>query len=98
VTFLSLRGKGARYSVTGTVARDQSSSFQMDVDATMATPDKQQALFELLNQSQFSNTGKEHIWRLLNASGDELEKVQALRAIDLPASLVDSIVELLGAL
>ena len=98
VTFLSLKDKGARYSVTGTVSRDQSSSFQMDVDASMETPDKKRALFELLNQAQFSNTGKEHIWRLLNASGDEFEKVQALRAIEVPPSLTDSIVELLGAL
>jgi hypothetical protein len=97
VTFLSLRGKRERYSVSGTVSRDKASSFQLDVDASMATPDKKQALYELLNRAQFSNTGKEHIWRLISSPSSEMEKVQALRAIDAPASLVDSIIEILGS-
>ena len=97
VTFLSLRDKGARYSVTGIVSREQTSSFAIDVEPVMATPNKRDALFEVLNRAQYSHSGKEHIWWLINNSSGELEKVQALRAMDAPQCLIDSLVEILGA-
>ena len=97
ITFLSLREKGAKYSVSGTVARDQTSSFRLDAEPVLATPDKNQKLFEILNRAQYSNTSKESIWQVLQTHDDEFSCVQALRALDVPSALLDAISEVLGA-
>ena len=97
ITFLSLREKGAKYSVSGTIASDQTSSFRLDVEPRLATPDKNQQLFEILNRAQCSNTSKEHIWQILQTHGNEFNCVQGLRAIDVPPALLDAISEVLGA-
>lgn len=97
ITFLSLRDKGLRYSVSATINRDQTSSFRLDVEPVLATPTKQQAMFEILNRAQYSNAAKEQVWRVLQSPGSEVDRVQALTALNAPVSLVTALTELLGA-
>lgn len=97
ITFLSLRDKAAKYSVSGTISRDQTSSFRLEVEPALATPDKNQQLFEILNRAQYSNTSKEQIWQLLQTDSSEFEQLQSLRALNVPVTLIDAISEVLGA-
>jgi uncharacterized iron-regulated membrane protein len=97
ITFLSVKDKGARHSMTVRCAAGESVSVQLDGHASLATPDKLRSIFELISRAQYTNNEKQHMWWLITSEGSNFDKLQALRALDAPASLVDAVVEILGA-